>query len=145
MTGRILTTYTFALELGGIEVASFQDCGSIAYGTDVIEMKQISPTGELMLTKQPGARLSGEVTISRGMDSNAAFTTWVKETAANHNVDAARKNVTITVMDSQKNPVRRINLTNAWASSWSSPSLEAGGSGPAIESVTITYEDVTVE
>ncbi|MEU2834755.1 phage tail protein [Streptomyces lavendulae] len=145
MTGQVLTTHTYGLELGGIEVASFQDCSSVTFGTDVIESKQVSPTGELMVTKQPGPRLSGEITVSRGMDSNTAFTTWVKETAENSNLEAARKNVTITIMDSQKNPVRRINLVNAWAKEWTSPSLEASGSGPAIESVTIVYEDVTVE
>ncbi|MFF3863317.1 phage tail protein [Streptomyces sp. NPDC002209] len=117
----------------------------VTYGQDIVEVKQVTQNSALTISKQAGARLSGEITISRSMDRNTAFTDWVKETVANRNLDSARKNVTITVMDSQKTPVRRIMLSNAWASSWSSPSLEAGGSGPATEQVTITYEDVTVE
>ncbi|TGB13178.1 phage tail protein [Streptomyces sp. MZ04] len=54
------------------------------------------------------------------------------------------QNVTLAVKDAG-GAVRRINLINAWASQWSSPGLEAEGSGSAIESVTITYEDITIE
>ncbi|WP_329362897.1 hypothetical protein [Streptomyces sp. NBC_01483] len=43
-------------------------------------------------------------------------------------------------MDSSNNIVKRINLLNAWASSWS-----ADGSGPATETVQIEFDDVVIE
>ncbi|MEV0373060.1 hypothetical protein AB0I10_25105 [Streptomyces sp. NPDC050636] len=46
-------------------------------------------------------------------------------------------NVSIVEHDSAKNPLRRVTLHNAWASD-----IE---SGPAIEKVTLTYEDLTID
>ncbi|MCQ4083529.1 phage tail protein [Streptomyces sp. RB6PN25] len=79
------------------------------------------------------------------MDKSKAFTDWVKRSLVEGNVDGARQNVTITVMDRAKKPVKRIHLSNAWASGWDGPSLEAGANDPATETVTLAYEDIKVE
>ncbi|MFE3259443.1 phage tail protein [Nocardia sp. NPDC059091] len=60
-------------------------------------------------------------------------------------MDAARQNITMTLLDGKRKPVKRFHFMKAWPSAWKGPSLEAGNSGPAVEQVTITYEDSKVE
>ncbi|MGG7574888.1 phage tail protein [Streptomyces sirii] len=144
LTGDALTSHTFTIELGKFQVETLQDVSGLTMGQDVVELRQVSPTGELIVRKQPGARQAGEVTLTRGMDKSTAFTDWIR-TGLEGDLDGARQNVTITVSDAAKQPVRRIHLANAWASSWTGPDLDATASGPATETVTLTYEDISVE
>ncbi len=145
LTGDTFSSSTFAVELGKFQVETVQDVSGLTLEQDVVEVRQVSATGELIVRKQPGARKSGEITITRGMDKSTAFTDWIKATLVNADLDSARQNITIALKDAQKQTVRRIHLTNAWASRWEGPQLGAANSGIATEQVTITYEDITVE
>lgn len=86
-----------------------------------------------------------EVTITRGLDKSSEFTKWIKETLNNGAVDTARQNLTIEIKDSKGETVRRIQLMQGWASKWEGPSLKAGESSAATETVTITFEEIVVE
>ncbi|MEV4925065.1 phage tail protein [Streptomyces roseoverticillatus] len=143
--GDTVSTHVFSIELGHFQVETVQDVGDLAFGQEVVEIKRVTSAGELVIRKQPGGRRPGEVTITRGLDKSPAFTDWIKTTRTNADADSARQNLAIVVMDAQKNPVRRINLLNAWASNWSGPSLQAGGSNPVQERVMPAFEDLTVE
>ncbi|GAA3037351.1 hypothetical protein GCM10020000_14040 [Streptomyces olivoverticillatus] len=145
LTGDTFSSSTFAVELGKFQVETVQDVSGLTLEQDVVEVRQVSATGELIVRKQPGARKTGEITITRGMDKSTAFTDWIKTTLVNADLDSARQNITIALKDAQKQTVRRIHLTNAWASRWEGPQLGAANSANATEQVTITYEDITVE
>ncbi|MEW2581661.1 phage tail protein [Streptomyces syringium] len=145
LTGDTFSSSTFAIELGKFQVETVQDVSGLTLEQDVVEVRQVSATGELIVRKQPGARKTGEITITRGMDKSTAFTDWIKTTLVNADLDSARQNITIALKDAQKQTVRRIHLSNAWASRWEGPQLGAANSGNATEQVTITYEDITVE
>ncbi|MER5533383.1 phage tail protein [Streptomyces mirabilis] len=143
-TGNSLSS-TFAIELGKLQVETVQSVSGLELGQDVVEVRQVSSTGEPIVGKQPGSRQSGEITITRGRYKSAAFTDWIKATLNNADLNGARQDVAIALKDAKEQTVRRIHLSNAWASRWEGPSLGASASGPAIEQVTITYEDITVE
>ncbi|MFI1252881.1 phage tail protein [Streptomyces netropsis] len=145
LTGDTFSSSTFAIELGKFQVETVQDVSGLTLEQDVVEVRQVSATGELIVRKQPGARKTGEITVTRGMDKSTAFTDWIKTTLVNADLDSARQNITIALKDAQKQTVRRIHLSNAWASRWEGPQLGAANSGNATEQVTITYEDITVE
>ncbi|MEU5537418.1 phage tail protein [Streptomyces sp. NPDC020362] len=145
LTGDTFSSSTFAIELGKFQVETVQDVSGLTLEQDVVETRQVSATGELIVRKQPGARKTGEITIVRGMDKSTAFTDWIKATLVNADLDSTRQNITIALKDAKKQTVRRIHLTNAWASRWEGPQLGAADSGTATEQVTITYEDITVE
>lgn len=142
--GDVLSSHRFAVELDNIQVETVQAISGLTYGQEVIEVKQVTATGELVVRKQPGVSRAGEVTITRGMDTSRAFTDWIKETREYHNLDSARKNITITILDAQQTPVRRFHLQNAWVSEWTVTS-DAASEGPALEQVTIAYEECTME
>ncbi|MFF3652718.1 phage tail protein [Streptomyces sp. NPDC002181] len=145
LTGDSVSSRTFAIELGKFQVETVQSVSGLQLEQDVVEVRQVSPTGDPLVRKQQGARQTGEVTITRGMDKSTAFTDWIKSTLVNADLDAERQNITIALKDARKQTVRRIHLSNAWASRWEGPSLDASASGPATEQVTITYEDITIE
>ncbi|WP_433679775.1 phage tail protein [Nocardia sp. CA-119907] len=87
----------------------------------------------------------GAITIIRGLDRSKVFTDWIHATFTKGGADGARQDITVTVMDPNKNPVKRIRLSGAWASDWHGPSRRAGADELATEDVTIAYEGVEVE
>ncbi|KOT36573.1 phage tail protein [Streptomyces caelestis] len=144
-TGDALSTHVFGVQLGGYLVESIQEISGFTVEEDVVEVKQVTSEGKQIIRKQPGARQAGEITITRGLDQSSEFTNWIKETLNNGAVNSARQNLTIEIKDTEGNTVRRIQLLQGWASKWEGPSLKAGESSPATESVTIVFEEIVVE
>ncbi|GGU49509.1 phage tail protein [Streptomyces albospinus] len=136
---------SFAMELGEFQVETVQQVSGLTLEQDVVEVREVPATGELLVREQPGARNSGEITITRGMDKSTAFTDWIKATLDNADLDNAWQNMPLSLIDARKQTVRRIHLGNVWASRWEGCSLGAANSGAATEQVTIAYEDLTVE
>ncbi|KOV67610.1 phage tail protein [Streptomyces sp. MMG1121] len=143
--GDALSTHVFGVQLGGYMVESIQEISGFSVEEEVVEVKQVSSTGKQIIRKQPGARQAGEITITRGLDQSSEFTKWIKETLNDGAIDTARQNLTIEIMDTKGSTVRRIQLTNGWVSKWEGPSLKAGESSPATETVTIVFEEISVE
>ncbi|MEV7603443.1 phage tail protein [Kitasatospora sp. NPDC089797] len=143
--GDPLSTHIFGVQLGGYNVESVKEISNLTVEQDVVEYKQVTQEGKLIVRKQPGARLPGEVTITRGLDKSGAFTDWIKETLNNGAINTARQNLTIEVKDTTGATLRRIQLNNAWASRWEGPTLSAGESSAATETVTIVFEEISVE
>ncbi|MFJ9868368.1 phage tail protein [Streptomyces sp. NPDC101165] len=144
-TGDALSTHVFGVQLGGYLVESIQEISGLTVEEEVVEVKQVSADGKQIIRKQPGARQAGEITITRGLDKSSEFTKWIKETLNKGAVNSARQNLTIEIKDSEGSTVRRIQLLQGWASRWEGPSLRAGESSPATESVTIVFEEIVVE
>ena len=145
VTGDTLMDFQFAIDLGKFQVETVQDVSGLVIEQDVVEVRQVTSTGELLIRKQPGSRKSGQLTVTRGMDKSQAFTDWIKTTMEYKDLPEARQDISVSLMDPTKRVLRRINMSNAWASRWEGPSLQASGSGPALEQVTIEFEDITVE
>lgn len=143
--GDSLATHRFGVQLGGITVESIQEVSGLTVDQAVVEVPGVTSTGKPFIKKQPGASKGGEVTITRGLDQSSAFTDWIKQTLNDGAVQTARQNLTIEIMDTQGNTVRRIQLMNGWASKWQGPSLKAGDSTGATEQVTITFEEIQVQ
>ncbi|AKN70344.1 MULTISPECIES: phage tail protein [Streptomyces] len=144
-TGDALSTHIFGVQLGGYLVESIQEISGLTVEEEVVEVKQVTAEGKRIIRKQPGGRQAGEITITRGLDQSSEFTNWIKETLNNGAVNTARQNLTIEIKDTEGNTVRRIQLMQGWASKWEGPSLNAGESSAATESVTIVFEEIIVE
>ena len=143
--GDSLATHRFGVQLGGITVESIQEISGLTVDQAVVEVPGVTSTGRPFIKKQPGAFKGGEVTLTRGLDKSTALSDWINQTLNDGAVQAARQNLTIEVMDTQGNTVRRVEMMNAWASKWEGPSLKAGDTGAATEQVTITFEEIQVK
>lgn len=142
--GDSLATHRFGVQLGGITVESVQEVSGLTFNQDVVEVPGVTSTGQPFTKKQPGASKGGQLTITRGLDQSSSFTQWINQTMTNGAVQAARQNLTVEIMDTQGNTVRRIDLMNAWASTYEGPSLQAGQASAATEKVTIEFETVNL-
>ncbi|GAA0581641.1 phage tail protein [Streptomyces crystallinus] len=92
-----------------------------------------------------GAARCGDVVVVRGTDRSREFTDWVASGNAAADGGALRQNVRITEYDARRRPVHTYHLSNAWARQWDAPAPDADGTDTAEETVTIRYEDMTVE
>ncbi len=141
--GDPLIVHSFAVELGGMQVEYVQEISGLGYELDVIEVMSINTaTNEVVIRKIPGSRKSGEVTITRGLDTSETFTKWINATFLKGAIDEARQNISIIINDSQRQEGRRFEMKNAWVSKWEGPNLKAGEAQHATEKVTVTYEDI---
>ncbi|WP_062989738.1 phage tail protein [Nocardia anaemiae] len=114
----------FAIDLGDFRVETVQDVMGIS---------------------TPSQGTLGEVRITRGPERSKAFTDWIERTLADGGADDARQDITITVMDADENPGRRIRLLRAVPTGWTEPSLDAENAEPVSESVTVAYEEIRIE
>lgn len=142
--GDAVASHNFGLQIDGVMVEYLQSVTGLTYAQDVIEFKQNSAQGKPVTKKMPGVAQAGEATVVRGQTESPAFTTWIKDSIKG-NMGSARKNASIIVMDYQNNPVKRYHMRNAWCSKIEASQLEAGGNAALTESVTITFEELTIE
>ncbi|MEU4212185.1 phage tail protein [Streptomyces sp. NPDC026206] len=143
--GDALRTDLFGVDLGKFRVTTYKEVSGLAFGQDATEVKRVTADGHLVARKNPGARQLPDITLSRPMDTNHVWSEWVRQTAMEQDVDQARTNLSISLLDSKMRPIKRVNLLNAWASRWKGPALQADNASAAIEKVTIVYEDMTVD
>lgn len=140
--GMAIATHIFTVQLGAYEVETVQEVSGLSFELDAIDHFEVTRSGQLVVRKLAGARKGGEVTISRGLGASGEFTKWLEESFIKGNVKSARQSLSIIVKDTENNPVRTINLKNAWVKKWEGPNLKAGESQAALEKVTVVFEDV---
>ncbi|NLU70561.1 phage tail protein [Streptomyces sp. HNM0574] len=142
--GDALTSHNFGLQIDGVMVEYLAEVNGLSIEQDVIEYNQVSAQGKAMVKKLPGVKKAGTCTVVRGMTQSASFNEWINE-SVNGQMDSARKNATIMMLDFQDNPVKRYNLRNAWCSKIDTSTVKAGEAAALTETVTITFEELVIE
>lgn len=135
----LLTTFSFTLEIGGVEMASFRKCSGVEAETETIEYKEATKDGRMIIRKVPGAMKWSDITLERRLDESKALWEWRKQ-VEDGDIDGARRDGSIVIKDSQKNEVARWNFESGWPSKWTGAELDAGANDVATEKVVITHE-----
>ncbi|MFA7297608.1 MAG: phage tail protein [Dehalococcoidia bacterium] len=135
----LLTTFAFAVEVDGITIASFKEASGIDNSTEVIEYKEVTGSGQLIIRKVPGSPSWSDITLRRRVDAVLDFWTWRKQ-VLDGDIDGARRNGSIVLYDSMQTEVARWNFVNGWPSVWKGSDLDAGANEIAVEEVTIAHE-----
>ena len=91
-----LANYTFAIEIGGVEIAQFQEVSGISSELDVIELKENTADGKLVIHKAPGAIKPPTLTLKRAKNSSKALWDW-HEAMILGNVSSGRKEGSIVL------------------------------------------------
>lgn len=104
--------------------------------------------------KIPGLVNHSNVTLRMGYTIDNAFKKWVIDCVSETRKKMPRSLVQIELIDTfEKAPDKKISavkgpriwqLTNAWVTQYSGPDLDASDSGVAMESITITYEELKI-
>jgi phage tail-like protein len=125
------TSYRFKLVLGGHETAGFfeQATANVEGGTvDLAQTQKITGLNE-----------AGDIALKRGVDNNKVLWKW-RQIVIDGDVDAARKNGSIVLLDYEGTPVTSYTIINAWPSKYNAPKREARRNEAALEEIVITHE-----
>ena len=94
------------------------------------------------MRKLVGRSSFDNVTLKRGYTPDTSLWDWYKNL---NNGVADRRNVTIILMNEEREPVMRWHAENAWINKIEGPSFKASGNEVAIESVELVHEGLTIE
>jgi phage tail-like protein len=135
----LMTTFSFALELDGVEMASFRKCSGVESETETIEYKEATKDGKMIIRKVPGAMKWSDITLERRIDASTSLWEW-RKSVEEGDIDDARRNGSVVIKDSEHNEVARWNFERGWPSKWTGAELDAGANEIATEKVVITHE-----
>jgi len=130
--------FRFLLEIDGIVQAGFSEVTIPDASSEPVEYREGSepPT----VRKLPGLNKYGNVTLKWGItDSMELYEKWWK-LVEECDMEKARKNVAIILMDCEGNPAARWEFVEAWPSKYDAPDLNATGTDVAIETLEIVHE-----
>lgn len=128
----------YLLEIDGIAIAGFSQCTLPENSTEAVEYRE--GTDPPTVRKLWSLNSYGTLTLERGTteDSIALFE-W-RRLVEQGNVDAARRNIAVVVLDEEGEPGPRWEFRSAWPTQYDGPDLDASGNEIAIESMEIDHE-----
>ena len=150
------SAFRFALELGFLEIAGFNECTGLQLETKVFEYAEGGRNSHMLQFPERGA--VGNVTLKRGVVSGAgadALFAWHQDVMqgvfsaddnpnrrpADADFDIDRQ-VAIVLQDEAGNEVRRWRLRRPLPVKWIGPDLKAGDSELAMETLELACEGV---
>jgi phage tail-like protein len=133
-------TDNFLVEIDGVTTGSFTEVSGLEASIDVIDYRA-GNSAENAVQKLPGLNKFSNVTLKRGMTQDQSLWNWM-QTALSGTVQ--RTSVSIVLLDQDRNPAWRWNLTNAWPCKWTGPVLNAQSNDVAIETLEIACEGLSV-
>lgn len=134
-----LVGFSFSLDISGKVKGYFTEVSGLSSESDIIEHKITDPSGRDLIQKIPGRTKYGDITLKRGITSELDMWKWRAEVEKG-NIQGARVNCTITMFDQSLTPISKWNLTNAWPTKISGPSMQSDGSNFGVEELTLTHE-----
>ena len=135
----LLTTFSFHVELDGIDIGAFKEASGVDSETEIVEYKETTKDGKMIIRKLPGAMKWSDITLKKRIDDKKDLWDWRKEVEQG-DIDSARRNGSIVLYDSTAKEVARWNFMNGWPSKWKGADLNAGENAVAVEEITITHE-----
>ena len=134
--------YNFVVDLGGgKEEAGFSEVDLPAGEIEAIEYREGSDKVS-SARKLPGRVSYPNVVLRRGVAGRLELFEWWKA-IRDGNLD--RRNVTITLLDEQRQAVQSWRLRNAWPAKLDYSTLNALGNEVAIETLELAHEGFEVE
>lgn len=134
-----LASYLFAIEIDSIEIAQFAEVSGLASEMDVIELKENTTDGKLVIHKAPGAIKPPTITLKRAKNSSRALWDW-HDAMLLGKVSEARKNGSVILKSYDGSEVARYNFTNAWISKITTGTLKAGANEVLMEEASLVCE-----
>jgi phage tail-like protein len=138
----------FSLDLGGAESDMLFISASTISGTlDLPALKTIdgqhSPVNSIGGGK---AKVNwSDLTLERGIDDKHSLYEWFQNIRDNGVTADTKKDIKVVAYDSQDQPLYTWNLTGAVITTYSTAGVDAQTSAILTETVSITFEDATLE
>jgi phage tail-like protein len=130
--------FNFLVEIDGVTVAGFSEADLPEGRIEAIAYREGSDkTSAARLL--PGRVEYDPLVLRRGFAGEATLFQWW-QSVVEGTID--RRNVSVVLLDEQRQEVARWNLRRAWPSKWTGPSLRALGNEVAIETLELVHEGI---
>ena len=128
----------YLLEIDGIAKAGFRRCRLPDSSTTVVEYREGNepPTPR----KLAGLTAYGALELRYGVTTDAAELAEWRRLVEQGKVDEARRAIAVVLLDEEGAPGVRWELRNAWPTRYAPPTLDAGRSAVAIETLDVACE-----
>ena len=136
-----LASYTFAIEVDRTEIAQFSEVSGLSSEVDVIELKENTPDGRLVIKKAPGAMKPATLTLKRAKNASQELWKW-HEAVMQGKLGDARRNGSVIMKGYDGSEVARYDFTNGWVSKITAGTLKAGANEVLMEEVSIVTESL---
>jgi phage tail-like protein len=136
-----LPKFHFQVEWGGANLG-FTEVSGLDVQVDPIEYRD-GASPEYVKTKMPGLQKFSNITLKRGsFKGDNDFYSWWNTVALN---TIERRNVTISLLNENHEPVIVWKIKNAWPIKVQSTDLKADGNEVAIESIELVHEGLVIQ
>jgi phage tail-like protein len=125
---------------GKVVKGSFSEVSGLEIEMSVIEYRNGSE--DITVRKLPGLKKFTNITLKRGITGDLTFWNWIV-TAMNGLVQ--RADMSIILLDENRNPVLRWSFRRAWPCKWEGPMLNAKNNEVAIETLEICHEGMAID
>jgi len=137
--------FNFLVAIGdddpGSVLGGFQDCSPLGMEIGVAEYRNGNERTN-QVRKLPGLTRTPDVVLRRGLVGSADLFSWIAEIRRGV---LDRREVTITLLDEQRQPVMAWRLHRAWPSRWTAGPLHAKQNAVALEELTLVCESIDLE
>jgi phage tail-like protein len=133
-------SFNFEVLVDGVRSA-FSECSGLTAEGDAVDYREgtdLQPN----VRKLVGLRKYTNIMLKRGYTQDNSLWQWYANIA---NGVADRRNVTITLLNEERQAVIRWHAENAWINKIEGPSFKASANEVAIESVELIHEGLTME
>jgi phage tail-like protein len=133
--------FHFLVNWGGTRLGFYEITG-LSIAREVIEYRDSSaPTYQTL--KMPGLEKYQNIIMKRGiLKGDNEFYAWMSTIKINK---AERRDLTVTLLDEEHNPVMVWKVKNAWPVRLECPMLKADANEVAIEEIELAHEGITIE
>lgn len=132
--------FNFIVEIDNVTVAGFSECSGVNTETDAIEYR----TGNLdiTVTKLPGLKKFGNITLKRGFTASKELWEWRKKVLDGK---TERQSGSIVLQNEARQEALRWNFREGWPRKWEGPAFNAKTNEVAIETLEIVCEGIALE
>ena len=133
--------FNFVVDIGGGAEIAFAEVELPAAEIEVIEYRE-GADAPSSSRKLPGRVRYGNVVLRRGVSGRLDLWEWFKSV---RDGQVQRRDVTITLLDEQRQAVQRWLLRDAWPTKYDPSDLNAKGNEVIVELLELAVESIDVE
>jgi phage tail-like protein len=134
--------FNFRVEIDGLEVAGFSEVQIPEGRIAAVAYREGGINRSSAATLLPGRVEWDPVVLRRGFAGDPALFQWWNELLQGH---LSRRDVSIVLLDEQRDEVARWNVRRAWPSKWAGPNLRGLGNETAIETLELSHEGIELK
>ncbi|HSI12967.1 MAG TPA: phage tail protein [Chthoniobacter sp.] len=131
--------HRFLVEIDGIVQAGFREVTISDSTQDAIEYREGNEPATVR--KIPGLIKHANVTLKWGITDSADLFKW-REQVESGATKKARRNMAIEVLDDEGKTAARWEISGAWPTKYTAPTLNATANEIAIETIEIAHEGI---